>query len=96
MMAATMLPASAPAIGAGIAESSEPAVWWRQWPRPIATVIAYLGVWTLAGALAYLALRAGRSVAGGLSSGTAPGNGYVSLCWLAQGSTSSRRSRIAG
>jgi predicted metal-binding membrane protein len=64
MMAAMMLPAMAPTLRMWDAERSRHATRWRQIVGPIATVVAYLAVWTLAGALTYLVLRAGRSLLG--------------------------------
>lgn len=65
MMAAMMLPAIAPAVAAQcFPERGRVAS-----PRPVlvaaAFVASYLAVWALAGAVAYLVLRAGRVVAGG-------------------------------
>lgn len=65
MMTAMMLPATWSALDAGRAKGSARVAWWRQVLASVVTVAAYLGVWTLAGALAYLALRTGQSLAGG-------------------------------
>jgi predicted metal-binding membrane protein len=64
MMAAMMLPAMAPSLRMWDAERRRRATRWRQIVGPITTVVAYLAVWTLAGALTYLVLRAGRSLLG--------------------------------
>ncbi len=65
MMAAMMLPAIAPAVAA----ECFPERTRLQSPRPVlaAAVLigCYLAVWAIAGAVAYLVLRAGRSLMGG-------------------------------
>lgn len=62
MMTAIMLPATVPILRPSTTRRSGQTSRWRQSLAPIAMVVAYLAVWTVAGALVYLALQAGRSL----------------------------------
>ena len=63
MMAAMMLPAAVPMLGP--AARPYRATDWRQILGPVTSILAYLAVWVLAGAIAWLALQAGRPLLGG-------------------------------
>ena len=64
MMSAMMLPATVPMLRPETTQLLDQSIRWRQCLAPTATVVAYLAVWTLIGALAYLVLQAGRSLFG--------------------------------
>lgn len=66
MMAAMMLPSIAPVVAARCFPREASRRSERQVLLGVVFLVAYLAVWVLAGAGAYLVLGAGRSVAGGL------------------------------
>jgi predicted metal-binding membrane protein len=65
MMAAMMVPATLPAFALGRISQRRQVRFWRPVLLPAVTIVAFLAVWTVAGALVYLGLRASRSVFGG-------------------------------
>jgi predicted metal-binding membrane protein len=65
MMAAMMLPSIAPVLAAQCFPRDAPRRSERRVLVGVVFLVGYLAVWVLAGAGAYLVLRAGRSVAGG-------------------------------
>jgi predicted metal-binding membrane protein len=65
MMAAMMLPAAVPMLSPAAIARPGRAIRWRRILGPVATVVAYLAVWTAAGVVVYLTLQAGRPLVGG-------------------------------